>query len=143
MNKFIKTTWMLICSGVLIVFMVLCFVNNKPIEVNVPSFTQEELAVKKKEAAKEAKAVQRKQKLAKMYNCQADEDCVIVDKDPCGCSIGPKGVVAINVNSVMDFNEINNTPFGTKTCPEKTSKEKECSPSARAVCQAKRCKIAY
>lgn len=138
-----KNTWLLICSGILVVFMLACFVNNKPIEIDMPSFTQEELAAKKQEAAKEARAVERKNKLAQLYTCKTDEDCVIVDKDPCGCAAGPKGVTAINLAYLPDFDSLNNTPFGTKTCPEKASTEKECSLSARAVCQAKRCKITY
>ena len=143
MKKLFESTWLLICSGILVVFMVMCFVNNKPIEIDMPSFTREELAAKKQEAAKEARAVQRKNKMVKMYSCQTDEDCIIVDKDPCGCTIGPKGVTAINVAYLADFDELNNTPFGTKTCPEKASTEKECSLSARAVCEAKHCKITY
>jgi len=143
MKKMFKSTWLLICSGVLAVFMLACFVNNQPIPIDMPSFTQEELAAKKQEAAKEARATERRHKLVQMYACKTDEDCVIVDKDPCGCAAGPKGVTAINVAYLPEFDSLNNTPFGTKSCPEISSTEKECSLSARAVCQAKHCKITY
>lgn len=143
MKKMIKNISLLVCAGVIAVLVVLVLTNSTPIEINVPHITADELAAKKKEAAQTAKAEYRKQRLSKMYTCQADDDCLIVDKDPCGCGAGPKGVTAINVAYITDFNEINNKSFGTISCPEKNSREKECSPSARAVCQAKRCKIVY
>ena len=129
--------------NVVIMLIVLVLANNTPIEVNLPHFTAEELAEQKKAASQAAKAAYRKQRISKMYVCQTDDDCAIVDKDPCGCLIGPKGVTAINVGYITDFDEINNKAFGTRTCPEQTSAEKECSPSAHPVCRAKRCKIAY
>lgn len=143
MKKIIKNTSLLVCAGVIAVLILLVLTNSAPIEINIPHITADELAAKKKEAAQAAKAEHRKQRLSKMYTCQTDEDCLIVDKDPCGCGVGPKGVTAINVGYITDFNEINNKTFGMISCPEKNSREKECSLSAHAVCQAKRCKIVY
>ncbi len=143
MKKIIRNTWLLICSGVILVSIPLLLSHKQPIEVSVPRLTQEELAEKKKEADQAAKAAQRKNRINRVFACTTDEDCIIVDKDPCGCTIGPKGVTAINVNYITDFDALNNTSFGTKTCPDTASNEKECSPSAHAVCKKRTCKIAY
>lgn len=143
MKKLIQNIWLLICAGVILVSIPLLLSHNQTIEVSVPRLTQEELAEKKKAADQAAKAAQRKHRANRMYACKEDDDCIIVDKDPCGCTIGPKGVTAINVNYITDFDALNNTPFGTKTCPDTSSIEKECSPSAHAVCKSRTCKIAY
>jgi adenine-specific DNA glycosylase len=79
----------------------------------------------------------------RMYRCETDEDCVIVDKDPCGCWVGPSGVTAINVAYILDFNKMTQKSLA-KTCPDtEPSVDKECSPSARAVCKEKVCRIVY
>ena len=81
--------------------------NRLPISVNVARLNAEEMAAQKEEAAQQAKAAQKRAKLNRMVSCQTNEDCIIVDKDPCGCAAGPKGVTAININYITDFNRIN------------------------------------
>ena len=143
MKKIIKNVGLLVCAGGIVGLSGLLLTHRTPIEVSVPVLTSEEVAEMKKEAAQTARAAKRKQKLDRIYACKTDEDCVIVDKDPCGCGAGPKGVTAININYITDFGEFNSQSFGAITCPEVVSREKECSLSARAVCQARRCKITY
>ncbi len=119
------------------------FLSNRfPISVNIARLDVEEMAAQKEAAAQAAKAAQRRAQLNRTVSCKADEDCIIVDKDPCGCAAGPRGVTAINVNYITDFNAINSQP-STKTCMDVPSTEKECSPSARAVCRARTCRIEY
>ena len=106
------------------------------VDLSITTNFSKVLAAAEKEAQRQARA-------RRVYSCKADEDCIIVDKDPCGCAIGPKGVVAINVNYLTDFNALNSQKMVTKSCSEVLSREKECSPSARAVCKAHTCKITY
>ncbi len=143
MKKMIKNTWLLVCAGVILVSIPLLLTQNQPIEVEVPHLTQEQINERKKASEQAAKAAQRKTKMIRTYACNTDEDCIIVDKDPCGCAIGPKGVTAINAGHLEDFEALNRNIFGTKSCPDTISEEKECSPSAHAVCKAHTCKIAY
>ena len=109
----------------------------------MPYLDVKELAQQKEETAKAEKEAQRKAKIRRIYSCKVDSDCLIVDKDPCGCTVGPKGVVAINENYIPDFNSLNKPKMMAQTCPETVSREKECSRSARPVCQANTCKIVY
>ena len=82
--------------------------HDSPIEVNIPRLDAAEMAAQKEAAQQAEKQAQREARARRVYACQSDEDCIIVEKDPCGCAVGPKGVVAINVNFVTDFNTINN-----------------------------------
>lgn len=143
MKKTIQNVWLLICAGIIVVAIPLLLTHNEPIEINLPHLTQEELAEKKKAEDQAVKEAQRRQKTSRMYACTTDDDCIIVDKDPCGCAVGPKGVTAVNANYVADFDSVNNTAFGAKTCPDEVSTEKECSLDARPVCKNRTCKIAY
>ena len=101
------------------------------------------VSAKKEASAKAEQEAARKVRLNRIYSCQQDEDCLIVDKDPCGCAAGPSGVVAINVNYITDFNALQGSKMLTKACADQVSVIKECSPSARAVCKAHVCKIDY
>lgn len=145
MNK-IKNI-LLIAATTGVVFLIPLFLaHDSPIEITIPQLDGQELAAKKeateqaeKQAAKQA---QREALLRRIYACQEDEDCIIVDKDPCGCAVGPAGVVAVNVNLITEFNAINSNQV-TKACPDTVSTEKECGESAQAVCRARTCKIIY
>ncbi len=117
--------------------------KDEPIEISIPVLDQEKIEAQeeKEEQLSRKAAVQAKQR--RMISCKVNEDCIIVDKDPCGCLIGPEGVTAINAAYTLDFNKQQAHQL-TKTCPEGApSSEKECSPSAQAVCLNHICKITY
>ena len=142
MNKMIKNI-ILIVATVGVAFLVPLFLaHDVPIEVNIPRLNVQELAAQKEATEQAEKQAQREARIRRVYACQVDEDCIIVDKDPCGCAVGPKGVVAVNVNLITEFNAINNSQV-TKTCPDTISTEKECSETAQAICRARTCKISY
>ena len=142
MNKMIKNV-ILIAATTGVVFLIPLFLaHDSPIEVVVPQLDAQEMAAKKEAAEQAEKQAQKEARARRVYACKTDEDCIIVDKDPCGCSIGPKGVVAINVNFITDFNTMNSKQV-TKACPDTVFTEKECSAKAEAVCRAHTCKISY
>ena len=142
MNKLIKNV-VLITAVVVVVFLIPLFLmRDAPIQVDIPHLDAQQLAAKKEAVQQAEKQAQKEARVRRMYACQTDEDCIIVDKDPCGCSVGPKGVTAINVDFVTEFNTQNNQTLA-KACPDTVSAEKECSESAQAVCRARVCKIEY
>lgn len=143
MKKAIVRVFLLTCTAGVLLLIPLFMMHDSPIPVRVPHLTQEELAAQKQETAKMEQETARKARLSRIYSCKNDADCLIVDKDPCGCAAGPTGVVAINVNYITDFNALQGTRMVTKACSEQVSVIKECSPSARAVCKARTCKIEY
>lgn len=143
MKKIITNVFLLVCTAVVLLLIPLFMSHDSPIPVEIPHLSSEELAAQKEAAAKIEREAAQKARIQRVYSCKKNEDCIIVDKDPCGCAIGPKGVVAINVNYITDFDILNKAKMVTKTCPSKVSKVKECSPSAHGVCKAKTCKIAY
>lgn len=143
MKKIIKNTVLLACMVGVVVLIGVVLSNDSPIPVEIPYLDEQTIAANQA-AAKEAQQAARQQaRRNRVYTCKADEDCIIVDKDPCGCSVGPKGVVSVNINFLPDFEQLNRSNMGTKTCPEELSTVRECSPTARAVCRASRCSIAY
>ena len=142
MNKMIKNI-VLITATVGVVFLTLLFLaHDAPIEVNIPQLDAQEIAANKEALQQAEKQAQREARARRIYACQTDEDCIIVDKDPCGCAVGPKGVVAVNINFITDFNALNNNQV-TTACPDTVSTEKECSETAKAICRARTCKISY
>lgn len=143
MNKMIKNVFFIICTIGILFSIPLFLSHDSPIPVNLVKLDEQDLAAQKQIAAQAEKQAQRQARAARVYACNTDEDCIIVDKDPCGCSVGPKGVIAINVNHIVDFNALNNQASVTTACPETISQQKECSPTARPVCKAHRCKISY
>ena len=143
MKKVIKNTVLLVCAGVIVVLIPILFANDTPIEVNVPHLNLQELEEKERQLQAEKQRELQEQRKDRITRCVRNDDCIIVDKDPCGCLIGPKGVTAINALYTIDFNMLQGKAV-TKTCPEKAPRAvRECSPSARAVCSKKRCKIVY
>ena len=142
MNKMIKNGVLLVAMVGVLLLIPLFLMHDAPIQVDIPHLDAQEMAAKKEAVQQAEKQAQREARARRVYACQTDDDCIIVDKDPCGCAIGPKGVTAINVNYITDFNAINRT-MGTKACPDTVSTEKECSANAEAVCRARTCKISY
>ena len=143
MKKSITRVFLLTCTIGVLLLIPLFMAHDSPIQVRIPQLTVEGLADQKQEVAKAEQETARKARLSRIYSCKQDEDCLIVDKDPCGCAAGPSGVVAINVNYITDFDALNNAKMGTKACSSQVSTIKECSPSAQAVCRAHTCKISY
>ncbi|MBP5403907.1 MAG: hypothetical protein J6Y17_02320 [Elusimicrobiaceae bacterium] len=143
MNKIIKNMLLILCTIGVMCLLPVFLLHDAPIPVDVVRLDMQELAAQKEAVAKAEKQARSQARVRRVYSCSVDEDCIIVEKDPCGCTIGPSGVTAINVNHILDFNSMNNQKSVTKTCPEQVSKERECSPSARPVCKAKRCSISY
>ncbi len=139
----IKEIFLLLCAvGALAVIPVFLKQDN-PIEVFVPEVDVAKLAAKEEKQQKAAEKSAAQAKAQRMISCQADEDCIIVDKDPCGCLVGPQGVTAINAAYTLDFNKFQSN-LVTKACPEgEPSTEQECSPFAQAVCAENVCKIVY
>lgn len=133
-----------VCMALIVLLLIPVFLmKEQPVEFNLPVLDLQEAALQEEAHEKAAKQSAKQAALRKIFRCKADEDCIIVDKDPCGCGIGPAGVTAINVEHTLTFNRIYSKDI-TKTCPEGApSVEKECSPSAHAVCHANMCKIAY
>jgi hypothetical protein len=143
MKKIITNVFLLICTVGVLLLIPVFMTHDSPIPVEIPSLNAEELAAQKEATAQAEKIAARKARTRRIYSCKIDDDCVIVDKDPCGCSAGPQGVVAINVNYITDFNALNNAKMVAKACPAISSTQKECSPTARGVCKARTCKIVY
>ena len=150
MNQ-IKGLILLICAAGAIVLAVMFFSRPAPIEVSIARVTPEmveENQVKIQEEEKRQQAQEAARKRAnleqRLYHCKTSEDCIIVDKDPCGCLRGPSGVTAINSELALEFSRLMDAQFASaKMCPSVASTEKECSAKARPVCQANRCKIVY
>ena len=130
---------------------VLFFLRYEPVSVEIPILTAQLLQENHAQIAQSAQqrqnaeAARKRQALeARMYSCQTREDCVIVDKHPCGCLKGPTGVTAINGSYSLEFSKLMDKQFSdTVSCPSVASTEKECAPSARAICRESRCEIIY
>ena len=117
--------------------------KDNPIEVTMPYLDKAQMAAKEAQQKKAAEESASQAKMRRMISCTVNEDCIIVDKDPCGCLVGPQGVTAINAAYTLDFNKMQSN-LVAKACPEGLpSTERECSPSAQAVCRENVCKIAY
>lgn len=143
MKAKIKAVWLLVCAVLAVLLIPVFLSKDEPIEVYVPLLDQAQLEAKEAQKQKEAAQAAAQLRQRRMYSCTVDEDCIIVDKDPCGCLVGPKGVVAINASYTLEFNRQNTSPIA-KACPEgEPSIEKECSPTAQAVCERHYCKIIY
>lgn len=143
MKSNIRNVIYLVCATGLLLSLPLFWANREAIEITLPQLTQEDLTAREQQQQKEAQVSAAKAKWRKIYTCQSDEDCILVDQDPCGCLIGPKGVTAINALYTLEFNQRQSQVIA-KTCPDTApSTEQECSSSARAVCAKSMCKIVY
>lgn len=151
MNLKIKNLILLICSGLVIMLTLSLFSRKDTIEVNIPSITvadaqqyQEESKVmeRKRKHAAEARRMAELEEV--LYKCQTDSECIIVDRDSCGCLNGPDGVQAINAAFSAEFAQLIEKEFAAITsCREVGSTERECSESARPVCEQNHCRIVY
>ena len=137
MKKTLKNLILWICTGLVVVLIVVLYANDAP-HLNL----QELEAQEKEQQAEQARALEalRRQRVT---SCKRSSDCIIVDKDPCGCLVGPQGVTAINALYTTDFNLLQSATV-TKACPEKEPCTiRECAPTARAACVKNKCKIVY
>lgn len=139
----IKEIILLVCAlgalGLIPVFLS----KDQPIEVSVPVLDLAQLEAKEAKQQQAAVESAEQAKMRRMVSCTVNEDCIIVDKDPCGCLVGPQGVTAINAAYTLDFNKLQSN-LVAKACPEGApSAERECSPSAQPVCLENVCRIAY
>lgn len=139
----IKAACLLVCAFGALLLIPVFLSKDEPIEVSVPLLDAAQMEAQEEQAQKAAEQAAEQAKRRRMYSCTVDEDCIIVDQDPCGCLVGPKGVTSINAAYTLDFNKQQSNLI-TKACPEgEPSTEKECSPTARAVCEQNYCKIVY
>ena len=116
--------------------------QHTAIPIFVPEISAEELDAREAAAQQDAARAAAATRARKLVACSTDDDCVIVDKDPCGCLSGPKGVIAINVEQMESFSNRNSAL--TTACPDREpSTEGPCSPQARPVCRERMCTIVY
>ena len=117
--------------------------QSNPMQVDLPKLNLQEVEAQEQAQQKAAQATAQRALARKMFQCEKDEDCIIVDKDPCGCLVGPSGVTTINVEYTLQFTQKQSNSIAA-ACPDgEPSQEQECSPSARAVCREQVCKIVY
>ena len=143
MNKRIRDCVAFFCAVGLLVLLTMFMMHIRPIEVDLPQISMQDITAHQEKEQKKAQESAARAKIRKIYACETDEDCIIVDKDPCGCAAGPSGVTAINALYTLEFNSLNLKRSIAKTCAEIPSTEKECSPNAQAVCRSKTCTITY
>ena len=151
MIKKIKSVFFLVCSVIVLLLALSFYFHAEKIEVQAPLLTPEmaaEYQALQKEVEEKRQSAQAARLRADMQlqvkSCQSDAECIIVDQDPCGCLKGPEGVTAINASYALEFSRLVEKSFEqTTTCSDVSSTEKECSATARAVCQEKVCQIVY
>lgn len=143
MKTKIHSFCLLVCAAGMLGLIPVFISRDNPIEVSMPVLTEQEAAAQEQAHQKAAQALAQQAKARRILRCETDEDCIIVDKDPCGCLAGPGGVTAINASYTLDFNKMQSGVLA-KACPDGApSQEKECSPFAVAVCRENLCQIAY
>ena len=132
-----------IFTGLIIVLIPILYSYDTPIQVSAPHINLQELEEKEKAQQEEQARVAEEARRRRIISCKQDDDCIIVDKDPCGCLIGPQGVTAINALHTVEFDRSQSKTVA-KACPEdEPSTVRECAPTARAACVKKQCKIVY
>ena len=143
MKAKLKAACLLVCALGILSLIPVFLSKDEPITVSVPLLDVAQMEAKEAQEQKAAEQAAAQAKRRRLYSCTVDEDCIIVDKDPCGCLVGPQGVTAINAAYTLDFNKQQSNLI-TKACPEgEPSMEKECSPTAQAVCEQNYCTIIY
>ncbi len=151
MNYKLKGLFLLICAACAGLLTVFFFSHAQPVEADMPLVSSEMIAQNRDQQQEKARqrqnaeSARRRAELEnKMNQCSTNDDCIIVDQDPCGCLRGPEGVTAINSSFSLEFSRLTEKQFpNTTACPSVGSSEKECSASAEAACVAGRCKIIY
>ncbi len=143
MKTKIRDMVLLVCAVIVVVLIPVFLRQDKPIEVSIPVLDSAQLAAQEAQQKKEAAQEAAREAQRRMVSCTVDSECIIVDKDPCGCLVGPEGVTAINAAYTLDFNKVQSNVLA-KACPEGApSTERECGPTAHAVCTNNVCRIAY
>lgn len=143
MKSKIRNILTLFLAAVVLLLLPIFLLRVRPIPVDIPVVTRAEMIAQEEKQQKEEIQSAVRAQIRRLYTCEVDEDCIIVDKDPCGCLIGPSGVMAINAEKTLEFNRRFQSAMA-KACPDtQPSTEKECSASARAVCQSGLCRIVY
>ncbi len=150
MTSKIKGIFFLICA-VVVAWMALILSEEAPARINISRITpqmveeyQDLLDSKETKRQNATAARARAENENRMYRCEEDDECVIVDRDPCGCLKGPSGVTAINSEWSLEFSKFMEKQFsGATACPSTAVTEQECSEQARAVCRSNRCTIVY
>ena len=111
--KQIQDIVMLLCAVGAILLAVMFFNRPAPIQVTMKKITPEILEENKAQIQQEAKRQQAEQAARKraemekrVHKCSSDDDCIIVDKDSCGCLRGPKSVTAINSEYSLEFSKL-------------------------------------
>ena len=140
-----------IVSGIILLLALLFFNRATPVQADVPLLTKqmvEEHQTEQQQAVQKQKQAEAARKhadlMARLEACTTDDECIMVDKDPCGCLKGPDSVTAINSNYSLEFSRMMEKRFAQATaCPSVGSTERECSGSARAACVERHCKIVY
>lgn len=144
MKKTLKNLILCICTGCVLLLIPILYSKDAPIEVSVPHLNLQELEAQEKQQQEEQARALEATRWHRVSSCKRNDDCIIVDLDPCGCLVGPQGVTAINALYTPDFVLLQSKKNTTKACPNKApSKVRECSSTARAVCLKNKCKIAY
>ena len=151
MNLKVKNIFLLACALIVVLLAFAFFSRADVIEVSAPLVTrqdiekyQEQQKVAQQHKQQTAEARRKAEMRETVYKCETDDECIIVDKHPCGCLNGPEGVTAINATYSFNFLTLVEKEYGQATrCGEVASTERECSATARAVCEENRCRIVY
>ena len=91
MSQMIKGMVLWVCAFVAAVLAVSFFSRSQAIEVQVPLVTKQMIEENQAQIQQEQQhrqntllAKRRAELEVRLYQCQSNEDCIIVDKDPCG-----------------------------------------------------------
>lgn len=79
--------------------------------------------------------------IPKDKQCTTNADCVLVQSGCCNCNNGGQKV-AINSQSVSEWDKANKSHCESTMCPAMVSVDPSCAANATAVCQAGACTIA-
>lgn len=151
MNLKIKGILLLVYAACVVLLTVFFFSKSQPIEASAPVFTEsmvQQWQAQKMEEEQKKRSLYasrtRSETESWIYRCDTNEQCIIVDKDPCGCLKGPSGVTAINAEWSLEFSKLMDKEYAqASSCPFVASTERECSATARAVCTENRCQIVW
>lgn len=148
--KIVKYLIYLICACFVLLLVPILIKHDQPMFVELPTIDTAKIDEKREaqenqiivEQAEQAAAEKAAKRRNYFSGCNKDEECVIVDKHPCGCLIGPRGVAAINIERISEFNEEVQKRAATASCPtNEPSTEGACAPGAHAVCRHQTCRI--
>ena len=81
----IKAACLLVCALGALLLIPVFLSKDEPIEVSVPLLDAAQMEAQEEQAQKAAEQAAEQAKRRRMYSCTVDEDCIIVDQDPCGC----------------------------------------------------------